>query len=184
MGELATQQLAEIYKKNIMDNWGQETKYKYGDTEYDVIWDVNVSVMQYDQPKIRDGKSNYLTVIEEVQSKVYDSWYGFIRCKSTDQNIPFELDNPMSHEFGHMLGLIDRYDTKTNKAHNGWSGNIMEAQAGSGVVDRRNMSAMFDIPLSHYHKSENQVKAINGAFFNWFGQWNYIWRINSQNRER
>ena len=140
--------------------------------------------MKYDQPKIRDGKSNYLTVIEEGQSKVAGSWYGFIRCQPNNKNLDLKFDNPMSHEFGHLLGLIDRYYPKTNKAHNGWSGNIMEAQAGMGVVDRRNLSALFDIPLSHYHKSENQMKAIKWAFFNWFGQWNQIRRINSQNRER
>ncbi|MDE5922428.1 MAG: hypothetical protein K2G79_02925 [Muribaculum sp.] len=33
-------------------------------------------------------------------------------------------------------------------------------------------------------EARNQMKAIKWAFFNWFGQWNQIRRINSQNRER
>ncbi len=186
MGALATRELANIYQADIMNTWGSMTTYNYQGTEYQVVWDINVSVKQYDQPKERDGRSNYLTVSKDGRSHVIDNWHGFIRCTPTKNTVSFKYDNPISHEFGHFLGLIDRYTEIAAGifvAHPLWNGNIMEAAAGLGVVDNRNLSSIFDIPLSRYHNSDNQWKAMNWSFLNWFGQWNYIWNINSENRE-
>ena len=184
MGELATRELADKYLQNIMQNWGQFTTFKYEDTEYNVVWNINVSVKQYDQPKKFDGKSNYLEVIDDLNaiSYVQNTRTGKIRSTS---DISIDLDNPISHEFGHMLGLIDRYDKKTNKACNGWHGNIMAEKPNCGWVDIRNLKTIFEPGLKIYHNSEKQQNAINHPFLNSLrGTWNYIWRINNKNREK
>ena len=184
MGELVTRELADKYLQNIMQNWGQFTTFKYEDTEYNIVWNINVSVKQYDQPKKFDGKSNYLEVIDDLNaiSYVQNTRTGKIRSTS---DISIDLDNPISHEFGHMLGLIDRYDKKTNKAYNGWHGNIMAEKPNCGWVDIRNLKTIFEPGLKIYHNSEKQQNAINHPFLNSLrGTWNYIWRINNKNREK
>ncbi len=186
MGELATRELADIYQKNIMDNWGKFTTFKYEDTEYNIVWDINVSVKQYDQPKKFDGKSNYLEVSDDPKKNSYvkKTNTGMIRSVSWSENEDFAKNNPMSHELGHMLGRIDRYDYNTLKSHAGWDGNIMAEPSGKGRVEYKNLKAIFEPGLKIYHNSEKQQKAINHPFLNSLrGTWNYIWRINNKKRE-
>ncbi|UKI44249.1 MAG: hypothetical protein L6U16_00950 [Porphyromonadaceae bacterium] len=72
-----------------------------------------------------NGKNNYLKVAgpkDQGRSYVKNSNYGKIR--SSD----IENSNPMSHEFGHLLGLKDRYKgTHTDLT---WEFNIMGEPAG------------------------------------------------------
>ena len=184
MGALATRELANIYQADIMNTWGSMTTYNYQGTEYQVVWDINVSVKQYDQLKERDGRSNYLEVTDnpEQTSSIRENRTGIIRSTS---DIEFKFDNPISHELGHILGLKDRYDKFTNKANPGWHGNIMAEKAGCGWVEKRNLKPLFEPGLKVYHGSQIQSKALRYPFLNSIrGSWNYIWRINKNNRER
>ena len=58
-------------------------------------------------------------------------------------------DNPMAHEFGHMLVLKDRYVNKTVPPE--WKGNVMAEPATENVkVDSRNMTGVLGNALNGY----------------------------------
>ena len=125
-GELATNELAQIYQQGINDVWGAIKKVKFRGETFDVVWDVNVRVMAEGETEIFDGVNNYMEVFDpetrdfkNKKSKVTNSNNGEIRSKSF-YDIPLEYDNPMPHEFGHMLGLRDRYKDgdKNNNIYN------------------------------------------------------------------
>ena len=129
-GDNATKELAQIYQKDIMSKWGSIEAVKYKDVTYNVKWDVNVRVM--DQGEIEDfnGTNNYLTVIGDKTSYVKNSNEGEIRSEGRNGR-SLESDCPMSHEFGHMLGISDKYVTKHDSDMYGqpisskWAGDIM-----------------------------------------------------------
>ena len=65
-------------------------------------------------------------------------------------------DNPAPHEFGHMLGLKDKY-SKSKEAYGTpindiWEKNIMANPAGKGMVEKKNLEAVlisFDKFVKH-----------------------------------
>lgn len=121
-GDLATNELAQIYQKGIDDMWGSIKKITFGNEQFDVVWDVNVSVMPEGEREVFNGVNNYMEVfdpdtkgVDEKNSYVRNSHKGAIRSKSIYYT-PLEYDNPMPHEFGHMLGLMDRYGDESYKS--------------------------------------------------------------------
>ena len=111
-GKYATEDLAKIYLEDIKNTWGKITEYSHGDEIYSVVWDVNVRVISDGEKINYDGKNNYMEVLNSSEtSKVIETNHGKIRSKGTGGR-DLKNDNPMSHEFGHFLGLRDKYDKK------------------------------------------------------------------------
>ena len=176
-GPKATKELAQSYQKNIMDNWGQLNTYVHNEVIYDIVWDVNVRVAEEGEMLVHDGTNNFMEVTESV-SKVGNTNEGEIRGidwngKSLDDT------NPMAHEFGHMLGLKDKYqkigknDYVTRK---GWKGNIMGELSGEGKVEMKNLDTILPNAIDY-------LNSINGLFdiVPWLNS-NYL--INKENREK
>ena len=183
VGTYATASLAKLFYTDIMNNWGKFTQYNYNGTNYRINWDINVLVKQYDEPYNYNGRNNYIEVYQRVRSKILRNNHGVIRSKSNYPHMPFKKNNPMSHEFGHILGLKDRYSGTA--AHPGWDNNIMGEEAGKGEVTLKNIDAILQPGLKYYHTSEQRKKAIEYPLINdFFSWWNYNWMLNYKNRER
>ena len=60
-------------------------------------------------------------------------------------------DDPAPHEFGHLVGLKDRY-TDGKGADPGWSGNIMAESAMSGKPDQRNIDGIVGGAINSYNR--------------------------------
>ena len=135
-GEKATPELAEKYKQDIMKNWGSIKEYDDGDNIYEVNWEINVRVKEKGEKENYNGVNNYIKVFDKkrsdggTRSYVMGSNKGEFRCNN------LEKGNPASHEFGHILGLLDRYE-KNGSPMVGWHGNIMAEPAGRG--DRKSV---------------------------------------------
>ena len=182
-GEYATQNLADQYKKNIMDNWGKMTTYIDGSgKKYHITWSVNVMATKKNLKKSEmdfDGKNNYLKVADpddKEPSYVKNSNYGKIR--SSD----IENSNPMSHEFGHLLGLKDRY--KGTHTDFSWEFNIMGEPAGKGRVENRNIDQLLENPIkinTLFELGSSLIHWFTGKYF-WKKTFNYY--TNSKNAQR
>ena len=179
-GSKATSQLAKMYQDDIMNNWGVMTTYNYKDITYNLVWDVNVRVAAKGEVENFNGVNNYMEVTSEY-SYVSGTNKGKIRNKS-HIGIPFELDNPMSHEFGHILGLKDKYqkvgNNKNEPISEEWIGNIMAEEAGVGLATKKNL----DILLPKAIDSYSYFKQTN-SFIPWVEFMNKYYFINQNNRE-
>jgi len=134
-GPLATNALAEAYLNNIMDNWGKMNTYVYDEVIYQIVWNINVRVAEEGERMNFNGINNYLEVTDKG-SWVEDSSHGKIRGEGW-YGMSFDETNPMSHEFGHIMGIADRYTDQ--QPMKGWEGNIMAESAGKGIVETRNL---------------------------------------------
>ncbi len=178
-GTLATTDLAQIYKNDIMDNWGSITSFDDGGNDYNISWDINVRVAEKGEERDYNGIKNYYEVIDvESNSYVKNSNNGAIRSEGRNGK-SLESDNPMSHEFGHILGLSDKYITNRKDPNYGkpinssWEGNIMAEKAGEGIVTKNNMNTIL-IPAIIRHSIINSLQ-------NRTDKTKY--HINSQNKE-
>ena len=191
-GSKATTELANIYKRDIMDNWGMMKSYTHKSTAYDITWDVNVRVAEPGEKKIFDGLNNYMRVIDDPQtaSSVMLTNDGVIR------RVESELFSAMSHEFGHILGLRDKYITNKKSTKHGqpisefWRWNIMAAPAGLGDVEEKNMKILLEKPIEWHrlkkllfpNKKDEEINSIFKNPFDFFNEETYYW-INFKNRE-
>lgn len=168
-GKLATDDLAQVYKQGIYDVWGEVKKVSFKGEEYDVVWDVDVRVMASGEKKVFDGVNNYMEVFdpdtrtpENRRSKVRNSKEGEIRSKSTF-GISLEYDNPMPHELGHMLGLMDRYED--GDPQNNYRNDVMKEQPIDILgVSLRTQFNLFMVPIilnRTFGKEIPYIKRIN-----------------------
>lgn len=134
-----------MYKNKIMDSWGKDNEGKawtiqYNGETYTVNFNVDVTVdnqAYYESKRKYDGKTNYIGVGRINRSKVDNSNSGI-------WNIPSDSKNSAAHEFGHLLGLKDRYTDPIGGysiPNPGWESNIMANSAKS--VEQRNIDAIF-----------------------------------------
>ena len=177
-GKNATHQLAKIYQDDIMANWGSMKTYEHEGTTYNLTWDVNVRAVSKNFKHDYDGKSNYLGVIDGTKSYVIGTNQGEIR--SNGRNVKnLTDDNPMSHEFGHIIGLYDKYVKELNKPITPyWEGNVMAEEAGMGKVEKKNLDILFGKIMEAY--KENNESSWNRFWNSLFG---FEYYINNQNRE-
>jgi hypothetical protein len=179
VGKDVLDKAAKDYKQNIMDNWSKDANGNAWTTEhngetYTINFDVNVSVnTQAANEKNRDynGMNNYVEIVDNsnYQSRVINSHDG-IWASTTSS------DNAGAHEFGHMLGLKDRYNTDKSsidygKPNNGWNSNIMATNRGR--VEQRNIDGIFNNVRQQPNKT-NGIKTPTGSIF----------ILNMKNRER
>lgn len=173
-GKNASKQLANIYQQDINNTWGKIKSYKYNGREYDIVWNVRVLVDNRENivPK-NDGISNYMKVAsnssggKKQASKVEDAKSGIIYSVFKDGK--FYRNSAMSHEFGHMLGLKDKYQTDKDDPNYQkpisakWKGNIMAEPAGEGQPDNKNMQILLNSSIKE-HLQSNWI-----SFWSWFG---------------
>jgi RHS repeat-associated protein len=180
-GSMATEQLAQAYQKNIMDNWGKLTTYKYNDVVYDIVWDVNVRAAKEGESLVHDGTNNFLEVTNYVSKIKFTTNQGEIRGVGWAGK-SFDETNPMSHEFGHILGLKDKY--KKIKMENGkydyitlkgWQNNIMGEYSGEGKVEYKNLDYILPNVIHHFNLFENLTD---------IAPWTEYYFINGNNREK
>lgn len=104
-----------------------------------------------------------------------------------------ELFSPMAHEFGHMLGLRDKYietseGSKPISEFREW--NIMASEAGLGDVEEKNLKILLEKPLEWHRlrkllfpdKKEKDIHSLFKNPFDFFSEDIYYW-INFKNRE-
>jgi hypothetical protein len=180
VGTKVLDKAAEDYKQNIMDNWSKDANGNAWTTEhngetYTINFDVNVSVnTQAASKKNRDynGMNNYVEIFGSTgyRSNVTNNRDGmWARTTSSD--------NAGAHEFGHMLGLKDRYTdvikngTSVSMANKGWEGNIMGSSGGR--VEQRNIDGIYN-SVQQQSNNTNGIKTPSG----------FIFILNTRNRER
>jgi hypothetical protein len=116
---------------------------------YSVNFQVNVSVGK--KPGLFSriwnalfGTKNYVKANSNsdfTQSNVRMGFLGEWRTNGRG-GLSLSNDNPAGHEYGHMLGFMDRYDKTTFSPNEGWEGNIMAEPAMRGHVDQYNINAL------------------------------------------
>jgi RHS repeat-associated protein len=186
VGRASLDKAAKEYKKNIMDNWSKDANGNAWTTEhngetYTVNFDVDVSVntqAAYEKNRDYNGMNNYIEV--KGNSRFRSEVSGDMQ--NGRWAIPTPESNHAAHEFGHLIGLMDRYTDVYNDngrvtgsiPHSGWKGNIM---ADNGRVEQRNINNIFNRRNSPSTSllSENRPKYLLP-----FGV--YIFKINNRNR--
>ena len=110
-GNNVNDEVARIYQEDIKKLWGQIKEFSYDGKTYNVNWDIDVSIQKSENIDY-NGVNNYMEVItEQVDGRwsyVTHTNHGNIRGVGRDGR-DLSDDSPMSHEFGHMLGLSDKY---------------------------------------------------------------------------
>ena len=183
-GSNATDELAKSYQQNIMDNWGKMNTYVYDQFIYHIDWNINVRVAEEGEKMVFDGTNNFMEVIDKG-SWVENSNHGKIRGKGW-YGKTFEETNPMSHEFGHMLGLRDKYQKEEKEkgriSYNkfeGWEGNIMREASGEGQVEIKNLDILLPKAINWFNlANKGLLIAFPCSESN-----NYLYFINNNNRE-
>ena len=101
-----------------------------------------------------NGVNNYLEVTDNPISEVKNSNHGNIRYRSY-RGYKLADDCPMAHEFGHLLGLADKYIKDSNETDGGypvsdeWIGNVMaEPTYITTSVDEKNMDILLEPRLN------------------------------------
>jgi len=178
-GKEATHQLAKIYQDDIMNNWGSMKTYEYEGKTYNLTWDVNVNAIGENRKHDYNGKNNYLRIRHGRNSGIVEMNKGYIR-PSGRNGMTLEEDNPMSHEFGHILGLIDRYKANNEPISSDWEGNVMAEEAGKGKVETKNLDSFLPMAIETY-KSNNATNLWNQILNKIFG---YDFYLNQKNREQ
>jgi len=163
-GSLANEEMANVYKKSIMNSWGKMNTYEYEGRTYNVMWNIDVRVKGENEKENYNGVNNYIKVVNSTAnpSSTINTNNGSWRGVSYSGDVLDEnsKDNPAPHEFGHILGLRDRYVTKTQSQKSGWeygmslkgwNGNVMGEKAGQGKVSKENLDILFT-PSLKLHK--------------------------------
>lgn len=166
-GSNASNDLAQIYQQGLEEMWGDLKTFVDSEGNsynlqfvFSVTANPEIDIDNGSAPE-PDGYHNYMQVVNkeytngthtDAQSGVNLStgYTGHIRSYGRD-GLSLPLDNPMPHEFGHMMGLIDRYYKESKKAVPGWSGQIMAEPSGVGIVDNRSISGVLN-PLLYLYQ--------------------------------
>ena len=178
-GSGATQEVADTYSHGIWETWGQRPNgmpWTYVSTSgetYEVRFNVAVELYDPDDPTRAPGlfsgrlhpanRDNFIRVEADLsRSFVWLGENGMWRSEGRDGDTLYE-DNPAAHEFGHLLGLPDRYRLFRGGPRTGWEGNVMAMPAGHGVVEQRDIDRIVarhverferaDVPTGQVHHS-------------------------------
>lgn len=152
-GSLATDELAANYKASIDCSWGAFNEVKIDGKWYNLNWDVSVINIGECGGNFGQDGNNYMEVSNN-KSSITDRYIGKIR-------VPRGLaDTPMAHEFGHMIGVSDKYDKQGNRTNpqSGWEGNIMAEEAGYGIVEPRNLEEALSSPVKAFLTGKKEYK--------------------------
>ncbi len=199
-GDGATEEIRDIYQKKINEVWGQVTKYRHNAnlgglaTEYDVEWDVNVRLKGLEENIVYNGYNNDVEVIMDPAklknntSTVEDSRRAFFRGYGTD-GYDLQSDNPAAHEFGHMLGLRDRYLRKGGKSipDKGFENDVMGVSVRTPDVSVSDVHVMelFGKAVERFESIQSAANVLSKGFhLRPFKLRHYINRKNRQAKIR
>lgn len=144
-----------------MREWNKGFSYddKGTGNSFKVNFDVSVQVYDQSDPNSEPGfmtkhnpfnDDNFVEVTNNAsRSHVWDGHTGTWRGQGGN-NSSLANDDPAPHEFGHLLGLADRY-TDAGGIEKGWGGNMMAEPTPYGSVQQKNIDAL----LSHVFGSES-----------------------------
>ena len=150
--------VAQYMQSSIVNAWDKGRTYTTEDgTQYAVKFNVNVRIIGYNEKIAYNGINNYIEVVDEkIISNTKNAKEGKW-AKDTPQK------NSAAHEFGHILGLDDKYnrDSNDHEPLPGWGTNIMAGSRDENgkprQVDQRNI----DMFLENAMKSGASVYYIN-----------------------
>jgi RHS repeat-associated protein len=156
IGRDALDKAAQKYEQNIKDNWSKDSDgnawtYDNDGKTYTVNFDVNVSVdVQSANEKNRDynGENNYIEVVSG-NDRTFTS-----KVSGTNNGKWASETESAAHEFGHIIGLRDRYKNVTNEdgkkrsvPDSGYENNIMGRYGKP--VEQKNINAIIEKPYNN-----------------------------------
>jgi RHS repeat-associated protein len=155
-GKGATKDVASRMQKNISKAWNKGLTYT--DKKTDITYSVNfkVKVKTTKLPSFH-GYKNDSNVIK-VEGSENDSYVTVGAKRANTGHWRENEPDPAPHEFGHLIGLKDRY-IRRKGAEEGWEGNIMAEAAMRGEVQQRNIDAVVEPYVERFHDR-------------WFPTWN------------
>lgn len=153
-GSAADKATAKMMEQNIKTAWNG---HRYHDpntgTDYEVVFKVKVRYRKRAPKNVakradRNAKINFIELPANQKRSYVMVQPGYTGVWRGRDMITQNWGDPAPHEFGHLLGLDDRYTR--GKANPGWQGNIMAESAMRGHVDSRNLSLMLtDAMVKH-----------------------------------
>lgn len=177
-GSGASRETAQLFQESIHREWNAVDTFTHAGTgrTFNVNFDVRVQLLDPDNPTdvplIIPGAwnpwntDNYIEVDNDATRSYVaggdeGEWRGQGRGGATLAD-----DDPAPHEFGHLIGLDDRY-TDSGGVQAGWEGNIMGEAAGMGTVDQRSIDAIFNNVLEDYEGEEEYETEIDESNPSW-----------------
>lgn len=174
-GSGATQEIADTFERQIQQEWGQNPAtgrpWTYTDPDsgqtYNVRFDVDVQLYDPDNPGSTPrivpeqyfpwNRDNFIEVTTDDRiSRVFGGDEGQWRAHGRNGRA-LASDNPAAHEFGHLLGLPDRYikgdGPDKGQPLPGWEGNIMAMPAGRGHVEQRDIDTLVQSHVDRYERA-------------------------------
>ncbi|MBC7386521.1 MAG: hypothetical protein H7301_10230 [Cryobacterium sp.] len=167
-GAEATNDVAKTYQESILAYWSKDYKgrdWKVTDPKtrrnYTVAFDVHVSVFNEKERATSffifdnlnpSSRKNYIRVSEVCRGRFrsHVSMYGDtgVWCAGGPPSV-------IAHEYGHLLGLIDRYHSVRdhNELDHGWESNLM-ADGMGGEVEQRNIDAALQETIRRLNPQE------------------------------
>lgn len=152
-GKDANADVAKSMKNNILSTWNKDWKYTDVETniEYSVRFDVDVKITKH--PILRSmGKDNNIINIDNEERSYVEKNRGYVGTWRGNE------PDPAPHEFGHLIGLTDRY-TDEGGANKDWNGNVMAESAMQGKVEQKNINSIVSPYLDKYN--ERWLPSIN-----------------------
>lgn len=171
-GEGATREMVTRVRTSILKRWAKRPDgmpWTYLDRvsgqEYSVSFDVAVDLydgQERQRPFLIPGawdpfnRSNYIEIMGS-------SMRSMVRMGDEGKWFPGS-SGTFAHEFGHLLGLNDRYhDVGDFSVENpGWEKNLM-ANSESGVVEQRSIDAIVSRVVTRYRWFAGMSKSIYGT---------------------
>ena len=166
-GANATDELAQAYSSDIQNTWGAVKSVSYQDETYEVNWDITVRVMSENEEKDFNGVNNYMEVVDgDQKSNVKNTNTGQLRTEGR-YGLSLENDNPMSHEFGHVLGLRDKYtynsQRETIPISERWNNDVMATPTykSNRIISSGSLTNLFQ-PVLRVHSLHNKsIKSVH-----------------------
>ena len=126
-GQNSSYRTASQIKHRIATAWNDANKTIIDDKI--VRFDIKVKHSKMNPSDANNGMTNYIDLVnDDERARIINSQYGTMSITSA------------AHEFGHIIGLKDRYDTvvkdgqRYSVPHDGYEGTIIAEPSGFGVV--------------------------------------------------
>ncbi len=167
-GGAADKATAKMMQQNIKAAWNG---HRYQDlatgTDYKVVFKVKVRYRKRTPKNLtkraeRNAKLNFIELPPNQNRSYVLKRPGYTGVWRGRDKITQTWGDPAPHEFGHLIGLADRYSN--GRPNSGWRGNIMAEPAMRGQVDSRNLELMLtDAMVKHnqnLHSAQPKRKTI------------------------